>query len=467
MIISALTGPGEELAIRHIISLVFWLVPLVSVLVGIGAAWTVSQIGFGKRQNFIARRIQVGGIWVLVLLCWVIGLVAGITDCKFIFLGYFCLVLFGGWIISLMRDVVASKKVLLGVVLLIYLGYGLLQSSVQNHPLQFATGWVVFFLLCACLISRLVLRRYGLVFGVLMALGLWDVYIMNTIGFDRDDMGLVGVNSYAFLVLWHGFGFVFVLSIFKLFYFNTRWQVKLLRRFESLRADSLKSWAYSNVMLMDKFQRREREIAVNERHAIYKELHDGVSSQLVTMLHSLRSGEVSPVVIENGLDAALNQIKQIIIGADHDRGKSIQEIFFEYCFLLEDLLGGRNGVDVQYAIDGGEYCFLDATAYELKKIMQESVANALKYSSAKSLKVILNFSGEKIFVKLIEFNFVNSVNQLSVSSTGVGLRSLRERASRIGAEFHSRRTLTMRITSVVLPLVAHKPQLKLSAEALG
>jgi signal transduction histidine kinase len=226
----------------------------------------------------------------------------------------------------------------------------------------------------------------------------------------------------------------------------------VLHQYKSLRESAKKHWVTSNVSYLERMNKKEREVILAERSAIYRELHDGVSSQLVALLFSVKGGSASLTALEAGLARCLNQIKAILMGAAMDHGKSVQDVFFDYCFGLDDLFSDGHLI-FEYSIEGGDYCFLDNSTHDLLKIFQEAVANALKHSGARKLHLFLRMGDADLRVVFIESEFSSGPPLTHVASSGVGLLSQQRRAEQIGAEFSCRHTAEMRVTSVRVPLL--------------
>lgn len=98
-------------------------------------------------------------------------------------------------------------------------------------------------------------------------------------------------------------------------------------------------------------------------------------------------------------------------------------------------------LEVVFEVQGQEFVFDGQKKIFLFRIFQEIFNNMLKHSQAKQVKVSLNYSQDNTFAMIIEddgigFN-VNEKLQSANSSSGVGLKSLFNRAKLVGA------TLTM------------------------
>ncbi len=194
-----------------------------------------------------------------------------------------------------------------------------------------------------------------------------------------------------------------------------------------------------NLAHYDDLQRQEREATEAERQTIYRDLHDGIGSRLVAAMYSLRSGRTTKAALENTLMSCLTDIKRIMNEEDSQEPRSIQEMFFEYCFTMDDLLS-ESGVSFEYEVPHDrEYFFLGKTSGALMKMTQEIVANALKHSPATSIYVKLGIDDDVLTVNVREYNYkfdgLDAFGKTKKISSGAGLSNLKMRAHDIGASF--------------------------------
>jgi signal transduction histidine kinase len=195
-----------------------------------------------------------------------------------------------------------------------------------------------------------------------------------------------------------------------------------------------------NLSYYDDLQRQEKEAIEAERQNIYRDLHDGIGSRLVAAMYSLRSGKTTKAALENALLSCLTDIKRIMHADDLQDHRSIQDLFFDYCFTMDDLLS-ESGVTFEYKIPSEqEFYMLGKASGTLIKMSQEIVTNALKHSPARSLFVELQLSDADLSILVREFNYdfesTDAFGQAKTISSGAGLANLKLRALEIGAEFH-------------------------------
>lgn len=211
-----------------------------------------------------------------------------------------------------------------------------------------------------------------------------------------------------------------------------------------------------NLAYYDDLQRQEREAIEAERQNIYRDLHDGIGSRLVAAMYSLRSGRTTKAALENALLSCLTDIKRIMHADDLQDHRSIQDLFFDYCFTMDDLLS-ESGVTFEYKIPSEqEFYMLGKASGTLIKMSQEIVTNALKHSPARSIYVELILGDADLSVCVREYNYdfdsLDAFGQAKTISSGAGLGNLKLRALEIGAEFHYEQRSDQRTSRIDMKL---------------
>lgn len=212
-----------------------------------------------------------------------------------------------------------------------------------------------------------------------------------------------------------------------------------------------------NLAHYDDLRRQEQEATEAERQIIYRDLHDGIGSRLVAAMYSLRSGKTTKAALENALLACLGDIKRIMNADELQDHRSIQDLFFDYCFTMDDLLS-ESGVTFAYKIPSEQDFYLIGKAGEvLIKMSQEIVTNALKHSPARSIFVELKLNDEEltVFVQESSYDFesMDAFGQAKKISSGAGLSNLKLRALEIGVEFSYEQLSDERRSYIAMKLI--------------
>lgn len=237
----------------------------------------------------------------------------------------------------------------------------------------------------------------------------------------------------------------------------------------------------NNRILTETLQQRERELLVShsrqremeaeaaaqgERDRIYRDLHDGIGSKLITTLFSVRDRAINHERLEVQLMDALRDLREIISVTDPQEQRSIQDVLFTFCAHLDESLG-RAEFSVEFDIEEGhEVVLLADQSKQIMRIVEESVANTIKYAGASRLRLSLRVDGLSMTV-LIEDNGHGghggqggqgataqaAAPVRSPLSGGSGLAGMRRRAERLGATFEFQRRAEGAVTRLSLPLL--------------
>ena len=230
----------------------------------------------------------------------------------------------------------------------------------------------------------------------------------------------------------------------------------------------------ANRILAEALRRREMELAVSharqrdlergeaaqeERERIYSELHDGIGSKLVRTIFSVRDGRLDRDQVERGLLEVLQGVREVISETDTTEHRPIQDILFDYGVDLDALLSAPD-FQVSYDIENDRECvLLGGLSKEVMRIVEESVANTLKYARASRLNLSLRLDGD-LLVVVVEDDGQSAAGPAPAvrpafgTSTGQGLINMRERARRMGGEYRFERGPDGARSTLTLPLVA-------------
>ncbi|PIM52400.1 hypothetical protein CS062_14700 [Roseateles chitinivorans] len=230
----------------------------------------------------------------------------------------------------------------------------------------------------------------------------------------------------------------------------------------------------ANRILAEALRRREMELAVSharqrdlergeaaqeERERIYSELHDGIGSKLVRTIFSVRDGRLDRDQVERGLLDVLQGVREVISETDTTEHRPIQDILFDYSVDLDALLSAPD-FQVSYDIENDRECvLLGGLSKEVMRIVEESVANTLKYARASHLGLSLRLEGDAL-VLVVEDDGQSATGSPSPvrpafgTSTGQGLVNMRERARRMGGEYRFERGPDGARSTLTLPLVS-------------
>lgn len=186
------------------------------------------------------------------------------------------------------------------------------------------------------------------------------------------------------------------------------------------------------------------EIQENTLKTISQELHDNIGQMLSVVKISLA---VLPLDKQHEAFDPIQNSRQILNKAIVDLSNltkslhtdRITEIGLAESIGFEVDAVRKSGIlDIQYEVKGTEIHFDDQKKIFLFRMFQEILNNILKHSQANTVKITLDYPGDNKFALSIQdngvgFNVEEKRKGVS-SSSGVGLKSLFNRAQLVGAE---------------------------------
>jgi two-component system NarL family sensor kinase len=186
------------------------------------------------------------------------------------------------------------------------------------------------------------------------------------------------------------------------------------------------------------------EIQEGTFKTIGQELHDNIGQVLSVVKLSLA---ILPIEKEHPAHEPILNTRQMLNKAIYDLAdltKSLHTDRIAQIGLVEsirfelDALKKAGLLEINFDIAGSEYQFDGQKGVFLFRIFQENINNILKHSKASRVNVFVDYSNEEYFTMELEDNGVGfdvEEKQKSSSSTsGVGLKSMYNRAKLMGGE---------------------------------
>lgn len=189
---------------------------------------------------------------------------------------------------------------------------------------------------------------------------------------------------------------------------------------------------YKKEKLRQKMTLEKQEVYIrgleSERERIAKELHDGICNEMLAMTFTLADDE-----------KALEQIRAITAKTRRLSHELMPPQFKDgnLCQLLMSYVMMMNGSHPETNItitDEGSYAWETLPAehsFELYRMVQESVGNALKHATPTYITITLNGTADHYSVTVENDGVGNSED--ADKDTGIGKRTLQARAASIGA----------------------------------
>lgn len=188
--------------------------------------------------------------------------------------------------------------------------------------------------------------------------------------------------------------------------------------------------------------RRKREIQryieglEQERNRLAKELHDGVSNQLLAVEMKLNTEDGSKDQAIQILNESREQVRRV----SHDlmppefSYTTLDEVITNY--ILE--LNGTNHCDISCYLNppNADWSTIAShEALEIYRIVQEALSNALKHSNATTIAVGMHKTEHKTVIIVSD----NGTSGEKDTTSGIGMRTMKQRAQIIGASLEFRK----------------------------
>jgi signal transduction histidine kinase len=190
--------------------------------------------------------------------------------------------------------------------------------------------------------------------------------------------------------------------------------------------------------------RSQLEIQETTFKTIAQELHDNIGQVLSVIKLSL---SILPLEKEHAAYESVQTSRQMLNKVIYDMGnltKSLHTDRITQIGLLEamrfdlDSMERTGLLKVGWSVTGDEYRLEDQRSIFLYRMFQEMMNNILKHSRATHVNIAVNYSIDNKFVLKVEDNGVGfdvgRKRSQASSSSGIGLKSMTNRASLIGAQ---------------------------------
>ena len=177
--------------------------------------------------------------------------------------------------------------------------------------------------------------------------------------------------------------------------------------------------------------KREQALAL-ERQRILADMHDGVGASLIGLLRHVQSGGADRTSIEQRVQESLQEMR-IAIDAMQPLEGDLAAVLGSLRYRLDDMIRAT-GVSLVWEVE--ELPVVEglkpSTVFALQRILLEAIANALKHSGARQLRLTARAQdGSNVEIRVEDDGRGFDV---SGPAAGLGLTNMRARASRIGAQ---------------------------------
>ncbi|MEQ1495086.1 MAG: hypothetical protein ABL912_04895 [Novosphingobium sp.] len=171
---------------------------------------------------------------------------------------------------------------------------------------------------------------------------------------------------------------------------------------------------------------------VAERQRIMRDMHDGLGSELMSMLLAARRGVAKPAAVAEGLQSVIDEMRLLIDSMD-SVGESLSSAFAIFRERVQPRVEAAGLRFVwQDKTDGTLPDFGPRDVLQVFRIMQEAVANALKHSGGKALTATILSSPDPAYAVRLKIAD-DGTGMGAANKRGKGLTSMAARTAGIGA----------------------------------
>jgi signal transduction histidine kinase len=173
-----------------------------------------------------------------------------------------------------------------------------------------------------------------------------------------------------------------------------------------------------------------------ERQRILADMHDGVGASLVGLLRYVQSGKTENRDLERRVKAALQEMRIAVDALEPAEG-DLAAVLGKLRYRLEPLVGST---DARFIWEVAELPRVDAlepaAVFSIQRIVLEAIANVLNHASAREIRVsVRDKAARGAEIRIADDGKGFDPN---VATAGLGLRNMRARAERLGAELDIR-----------------------------
>jgi signal transduction histidine kinase len=178
-----------------------------------------------------------------------------------------------------------------------------------------------------------------------------------------------------------------------------------------------------------KFQNKTLEIQQQERNKLVNNVHDTFGGYLEALkLRLLQKSENTPEKIQEILDAFYTDYRYLLnsLYAPKINSENFISNLIEFCEKLDELTNQK----INYAFNIDRLDLEQEKCVHLYRIISELTTNAIKYSEASEINILMNQKTHQFVILKVSDNGIG-FNQKNLLKTGFGLNSVKDRVEQI------------------------------------
>ena len=176
-----------------------------------------------------------------------------------------------------------------------------------------------------------------------------------------------------------------------------------------------------------------RQVMLEERQRIVRDMHDGIGGQLLGLMMQVRQGGVDKVEVEQGLQSSIADLRLIVDSMDSAEDGLAETLrSFEHRVRAQVEAAGI-GFKVEHGLDDGKPGPGPRPTLQILRILQEAVTNAMRHSGATEIGLSSRVGDDgMIHISISD----NGKGMPTAIKGGRGLTSMRSRAEAVGGSLN-------------------------------
>jgi signal transduction histidine kinase len=172
-----------------------------------------------------------------------------------------------------------------------------------------------------------------------------------------------------------------------------------------------------------------RQVMLEERQRIVRDMHDGIGGQLLGLMMQVRSGGVEQKQVEEGLQSSIADLRLIVDSMDSaEEGLAETLRSFEHRVRVQVEAAGMT-FKAEHGLDEGKPGPGPRPTLQILRILQEAVTNAMRHSGATEIALSSHEDADGMIHISISDNGKGLPAEIK---GGRGLTSMRSRAAAVG-----------------------------------
>jgi two-component system sensor histidine kinase UhpB len=176
-------------------------------------------------------------------------------------------------------------------------------------------------------------------------------------------------------------------------------------------------------------QMLQRQVMLEERQRIVRDMHDGIGGQLLGLMMQVRSGGVEQKQVEEGLQSSIADLRLIVDSMDTAEDGLAETLrSFEHRVRAQVEAAGMT-FTVAHGLDDGKPGPGPRPSLQILRILQEAVTNAMRHSGAQEIALESRYGQDGTICIAVRDNGRGMPAEIK---GGRGLASMRSRAEAVG-----------------------------------